>query len=200
MLKKGTEPMPATYNAAVCALARLGRLPAALSLLSAVAGKGIERGVTTYAALLSSCETLGRWDVAVDLLQRMQEEGLKPTTTCLNAALGACVQGGEPERAERLFEALCGVCKPDASTFNALVRVYCQVRGGRWVAAGCWLVAVVAPEGCGAWCVFPRCCLLLPHHQPSPCLFSAFPHTPPQRPPPSPDTPPTKTQTAGQVP
>jgi pentatricopeptide repeat domain-containing protein 1 len=60
MLAKGIEPMPATYNAAVCALARLGRLPAALALLSAVAAKGIERGVTTYAALLAACEALGR--------------------------------------------------------------------------------------------------------------------------------------------
>lgn len=61
MLKKGAEPMPATYNAAVCALARLGRLPAALALLGAAAARGVDRGVTTYAALLSACEAPGRW-------------------------------------------------------------------------------------------------------------------------------------------
>lgn len=60
MLSKGVEPMPATYNAAVCALARLGRLPSALSLLGNIAAKGVERGVTTYAALLAACEALGR--------------------------------------------------------------------------------------------------------------------------------------------
>jgi hypothetical protein len=57
----------------------------------------------------------------------MQEEGLKPTTTCLNAAIGACVKGGEPQRAVQLFDALAAICKPDASTFNALVRVHCLV-------------------------------------------------------------------------
>lgn len=61
MLERGVEPMPATYNAAVCALARLGKLPAALSLLGTVAARGIERGVTTYAALLAACEAQGRW-------------------------------------------------------------------------------------------------------------------------------------------
>jgi pentatricopeptide repeat protein len=35
--------------------------------------------------------------------------------------------GGQPERAEQLFERLCRVCKPDASTFNCLVRVYCRL-------------------------------------------------------------------------
>jgi hypothetical protein len=61
MLQKGVAPMPATYNAAVCALARRGQLPAALALLATVAAKGVERGVTTYAALLSACEAAGRW-------------------------------------------------------------------------------------------------------------------------------------------
>lgn len=61
MLQKGVEPMPATYNAIVCALARVGQLPAALALLQALAAKGVERGVATYAALLSACEKPGRW-------------------------------------------------------------------------------------------------------------------------------------------
>ena len=133
MLARGVEPMPATYNAAVCALARLGRLDDALALLDAAAAKGVERGVTTYAALLAACEARGRWAAALDLLRRMQEDGLKPTTTCLNAAIGACVSGGEPARAEALFEALAGAgaCKPDAATLNALARVYCQLGKAR---------------------------------------------------------------------
>jgi pentatricopeptide repeat protein len=60
MLSKGVEPMPATYNAAVCALARLGHLSAALALLGAAAAKGIDRSVATYAALLAGCEEPGR--------------------------------------------------------------------------------------------------------------------------------------------
>lgn len=60
MQSKGVDPMPATSNAAVCALARLGDLPGALSLLGVLAAKGVERGVTTYAALLAACEALGR--------------------------------------------------------------------------------------------------------------------------------------------
>lgn len=60
MQSKGVDPMPVTHNAAVCALARLGDLPGALSLLGVLAAKGVERGVTTYAALLAACEALGR--------------------------------------------------------------------------------------------------------------------------------------------
>lgn len=35
--------------------------------------------------------------------------------------------GGQAARAEQLFDRLCSVCKPDASTFNCLVCVYCRL-------------------------------------------------------------------------
>lgn len=43
---------------------------------------------------------------------------------CLSTS---CSAGGQAARAEQLFDRLCSVCKPDASTFNCLVCVYCRL-------------------------------------------------------------------------
>jgi pentatricopeptide repeat protein len=57
----------------------------------------------------------------------MQAEGLRPSTACLTSAISACMHGGQPARAEQLFERMYAICKPDASTFNCLVCVYCRL-------------------------------------------------------------------------
>jgi pentatricopeptide repeat protein len=80
---------------------------------------------TLLAALL--CAAAARWDLALELLQQMQAEGLRPSTACLTSAISACMHGGQPARAEQLFERMYTICKPDASTFNCLVCVYCRL-------------------------------------------------------------------------
>jgi pentatricopeptide repeat protein len=51
---------------------------------------------------------------------RLQGLPLTRVLSCLPA-------GDQAARAEQLFDRLCSVCKPDASTFNCLVRVYCRL-------------------------------------------------------------------------
>ena len=69
--------------------------------------------------------------------------------------------GGQPQRAEQLFERLYTVCKADAATFNCLVQVYCQLgkhreainvlevilRGGQHVELAAFDAAITA-----CWC------------------------------------------------
>lgn len=50
----------------------------------------------------------------------------------LHSLLWLCgCAGGQPHRAEQLFEHMYTICKPDASTFNCLVAVYCKVGKSR---------------------------------------------------------------------
>eukprot|EP00878_Enallax_costatus_P004567 GHUV01004808.1.p1 GENE.GHUV01004808.1~~GHUV01004808.1.p1 ORF type:complete len:696 (+),score=237.48 GHUV01004808.1:1024-3111(+) len=127
MCAAGVEPNGATFNAALTSYARSGQLEAALSLFNLMAGRGYERGANTYAAVLSACELPGRWDLALELLQQMQLEGVRPSTACFTSAISACMHGGQPQHAEQLFERMCTFCKPDATTFNCLVCVYCRL-------------------------------------------------------------------------
>eukprot|EP00879_Flechtneria_rotunda_P003589 GHRR01003824.1.p1 GENE.GHRR01003824.1~~GHRR01003824.1.p1 ORF type:complete len:562 (+),score=207.75 GHRR01003824.1:1417-3102(+) len=165
MCAAGVEPNGATYNIALTSYARSGQLEAALALFSMMGAKGYERGANTYAAVLSSCETPGRWDLALELLQQMQMEGVRPSTACLTSAISACMHGGQPQRAKQLFERMYTMCKPDASTFNCLVCIYCRLgkhqgavnmlevmlRGGQHVdlttydaaVGACWATGVV---------------------------------------------------------
>ncbi|KAF8072999.1 pentatricopeptide repeat-containing protein [Scenedesmus sp. PABB004] len=131
MLAAGVEPNAATYGAALTSYARSGQLDAALSLFGIMAARGHERGASAYAAVLAACEPAGRWDVALELLQQMEREGVRPSTACLTAALTACLRGGQPARAEALFERMCAVATPDAATFNALVCVYARLGKAR---------------------------------------------------------------------
>jgi len=50
-----------------------------------------------------------------------------PIHTCVVTSARLMLPGGQPARAEQLFDRLCSVCKPDASTFNCLVCVYCRL-------------------------------------------------------------------------
>ncbi|WIA09188.1 hypothetical protein OEZ85_008599 [Tetradesmus obliquus] len=127
MCAAGVEPNSATFNAALTSYARSGQLDAGLGLFHAMAARGYERGANTYAAVLAACDLPGRWDLALELLQQMQSEGLRPSTACLTSAISACLHGGQPARAEQLFERMYTVCKPDAGTVNCLVCVYCRL-------------------------------------------------------------------------
>lgn len=50
-----------------------------------------------------------------------------PKTNVSSLDISVCAAGGQAARAEQLFDRMCSVCKPDASTFNCLVCVYCRL-------------------------------------------------------------------------
>lgn len=52
---------------------------------------------------------------------------MRPAKPALTRWLCCMAAGDQAARAEQLFDRLCSVCKPDASTFNCLVRVYCRL-------------------------------------------------------------------------
>lgn len=121
-------------------MSALCRWDLAVKLLQQMQAEGIRPSSACLTSAVNACLqgepfTLGWTAECPAHTARMKQQGLialcslKPLCLANNAACLhiACSAGGQAARAEQLFDRLCSVCKPDASTFNCLVCVYCRL-------------------------------------------------------------------------
>eukprot|EP00775_Hariotina_reticulata_P007913 gene7913-8109_t len=181
-----------TYSALLNVCLKANELDLSLDVYAQMLAEGCTPNLVTYNTLLDIYNKAGRWVDALNVLELLQHQygeavrvhkimsaaGAEPNGATFNAALTAyarsgqleaalqlfTMMGGQPQRAEQLFERMYTVCKPDAATFNCLVQVYCQLgkhreavnvlevilRGGQHVETAACDAAISACWGTGA--------------------------------------------------
>ncbi|RRT81195.1 hypothetical protein B296_00016446 [Ensete ventricosum] len=132
MESSGCSLDASTYDLMVPALAKSGRLDAALRLFQEMKAKeGSGRpGLPIYAALVDSMGKAGRLDAAVGLYQELQSVGYRPSVTMYVSMIESLVRAGKLDAGLKLWDELKGAgFRPNFGLYTMMVESH--ARSGR---------------------------------------------------------------------
>eukprot|EP00891_Asterochloris_glomerata_P006103 jgi/Astpho2/6103/Aster-04049 len=117
------QPNLLTYNSAIAACCRHGRVFRAIRLQHEMESRGIEPDVHTYTALIGGCAQAQQPELAAHLVDQMMNRGVMPTVWTYNAALKVDCYTGDIEQA---LQALQGMMtypdtQPNTATWHMVL-------------------------------------------------------------------------------
>ncbi|WOL18655.1 hypothetical protein Cni_G27452 [Canna indica] len=117
------SPDPVTYSTLLSALARAGRLDAALALLPLMDADGVAPDLPLFTTLISLALRLGDHAKALALFSRLRAAGLNPDLKAFNAALHALCLAGLLREARSLLltEMPASGVAPDVVSFSTVL-------------------------------------------------------------------------------
>lgn len=123
MREKGLEPIDVTYNAAISAHCKAGKVAQAQSLVVEMQEYGIMPNQRTYMALINGCNKGGEPEQAVLIWEQMKEAQVQPDKLLYTTLIASYSAAGELERAQQLIpEMKAAGIQPDAWAYNELIR------------------------------------------------------------------------------
>lgn len=132
MESSGCSLDASTYDLMVPALAKSGRLDAALRLFQEMKAKegSCRPGLPIYAALVDSMGKAGRLDAAVGLYQELQSVGYRPSVTMYVSMIESLVKAGKLDAGLKLWNEMKGAgFRPNFGSYTMMVESH--ARSGR---------------------------------------------------------------------
>ncbi len=123
MVKKGSDPSPASWEHLIGAYADLGQLGKAIEILEQLRSLRIPVNSGAYVSVLWKYVDNWQIDSADEFWLRMKEDGVELTLEAFRAMFGLCVKAKRPERALFMLDELAfHDLQPDKAIFTSVLR------------------------------------------------------------------------------
>mmetsp|Transcript_8260 Transcript_8260/g.12834 ORF Transcript_8260/g.12834 Transcript_8260/m.12834 type:complete len:444 (-) Transcript_8260:84-1415(-) len=104
MIKNGTQPDTAAYNAALSACTSAGQWPMALKILESLQTANIPCNKKTYSTAILAYRKMNQWQKCLNSLVLMEVNGLEPDESDISAVIDILEKSGQYSKGVYIFE------------------------------------------------------------------------------------------------